>query len=214
MSARPFETPYEYIDAAFDLLACRIQRLVAARESREADHLERGEPRAVGRGRMVADDDATRRVAVLTEREEQQGRDLEARLEAHRSAPEAKQLGIDRLAQAHGLGDEERTIVLSSLAFALSEERADQIHGDLGTGMYGSQSVECLMRVLDARTVEDRVRLRRLFRPESPLVKGGLIVLDYYGQVALPDDLLCARVRLSGMAFAILVGDGPALTVV
>ena len=206
MSA-PFTSDYEFIEATFDLLTCRAQRTAAAREIREAALRESGGARTVGRSHSVTNDDAARRVEVLTEREQRLGLDLETRRAAHKAAPETKPLGIDRLAEAHGLGEDEQLIVLACLCCALSEERAEAIHAGLGTGMYGSHTVEGLTRLLDAQTVEDRIRVRRLFRPDAPLVKDNCIVLDYYGTEALPDDLLSARVKITSETFNVLLSE-------
>jgi len=209
---KSFENNAEYLDAAFDVLTLRVQRIAAEREQREAKTEIRGGPHTVGRARLVAEDDANRSIATLRKSEVEAQAFLDARLEIHRADNDAPMLGIDRLAQ-QGLTDDERLVVLSLSSYAISEEMSEAIHGDLGTGMYGSQSVEGLMRVLDANTVADRLRVRRLFAPEAPLVRGKLVVLDYLGREAEPEDLIGARVKLTTTAFDTLVGNGPALTV-
>ena len=210
----PFASDCDYLEAEFNLLACRVQRLAAERELRAADRRERAEAGSVGRSRHVADDDATRRHAVFSAREEQMSADLDARLQAHRSDPTAQRLGIDILAQTHGLGEEERLILLSALSYAVAEELAESIHSDLEAGGYGAPTVESLMRLLDAQSVADRVLLRRLFRPDGPLLKGGLVILDCYTKDAMPDDLLSSRIRLTSRAFGVLVGQNGTLRVV
>ena len=210
----PFASDCDYLEAEFNLLACRVQRLAAARELRQADRREHAEPGSVGKTRQVADDDAVRRLAVFADREDRLRDALDARLQAHRSDPTARQLGIDLLAATHGLGEEERLVLLSALSYAVSEERSEAIHADIGAGGYCAQNIEGLMRLLDCQSVGDRVRMRRLFAPTSPLVKGGLVVLEMYGKDALPDDLLGTRVRLTTRAFDGLVGKGATLRAV
>jgi len=105
-------------------------------------------------------------------------------------------------------------VLLSCFCSAVSEELAEAVHGDLGVGMYGSQSAEGLLRLLDAQSVADRVRLRRLFGPEAPLVKAGLILIDHYrSDPTAPEDLLGCRVRITQAAFDVLVG-GQVVTLV
>ena len=211
-SAEPFANE-SFLDSAFGLLAIRVKRISAERELYEAEMRERGDPNTVGRTHRVADEDAARRATMLREVEEEQRQMLDARLEAHRADPDAPTLGIDRLTQKHGLSPDERMVLLSALSYAVSEQMSEDIHGDLGVGMYGSATVEGLMRLLDAKTVGDRLRARRIFAPAAPLVKGGLIVLDFYRGGAHPEDVIGARTKISDTAFDVLVGNGPALTV-
>ena len=210
---KPFASDAEFLDAAFDLLTVRVQRLSAERELHEAATRMRGDPNTVGRPRRVTEDDATRCIATLKELEEDVQRSLDARRAANRADPDAPTLGIDRLAEKHGLSDDERMVLLSASSFAISERMAEDIHEDLAVGMYGSQSVEGLMRLLGAQTVADRLRARRIFAPTAPLVRRGLIILDYHGREAQPEDLIGARVQITRGAFDILVGNGPALSV-
>ena len=212
-NTKPFANDAEFLDQAFDLLAVRVQRISASRELREAEMRMRGDPNTVGRSHRVADEDAARRAAMLTVLEAEQQQVLDARLEAHRADPDAPVLGIDRLADKHGLSADERMVLLSASSFAVSEQMSEDIHGNLALGMYGSQSIEGLMRLLDAQTVGDRLRARRIFAPTAPLVRGGLIILDYQGREAQPEDLIGARVQITRGAFDVLVGDGPALSV-
>ena len=100
------------------------------------------------------------------------------------------------------------------MSYAVAEELAESIHGDLEAGGYGAPTVESLMRLLDAKSVADRVQLRRLFRPDGPLLKGGLVILDCYVKDAMPDDLLSSRIRLTTRAFSTLVGEGATLRAV
>jgi hypothetical protein len=205
----PFADDDEYLSEHLDYLASRVQRLAAAKELRE---IVRREPSGPQPG---IDDDLLRRLEMFQAREDRQRDDLNARLQAHRADPGARKLGIDRLAEAHALQEEACMVLLSCFCSAMSEEKAEAVHGDLGVGMYGSRSVEGLLRLLDAQSIADRVRLRRLFSPEAPLVKAGLVLIDHYrSDPTAPEHLLGCRVVLSQAAWEILVGWGPVLTLV
>lgn len=213
IDAKPFNNDAEYLEEAFDLLTVRVQRIAEKRELLEATLRMKGDPGTVGRPHRVSEEDAIRCLATLKDLEDDVRRSLDARLEAHRADPDTTMLGIDRLTEKHGLSDDEQMVILSASSFAISEQISEDIHDDLAIGMYGSQSVEGLMRLLDAHNVADRLRVRRIFAPDAPLLKGGLIVLDYHSQEAHPEDLIGARVRITRDAFDVLVGNGPVLTV-
>ena len=212
MTAQPFEDDAAYLDMYFnDYLGSRAQRLAAERELRgilrEAEGSTRGQ-----------DDDLMNRIGALRAREERNHEVLHARVEAHRADPAARPLGIDRLSQKFhlDLDPDAEMVLMSALCAALSEEMFEAVHSDLGTGMYGSQCIEGLLRLLDAKSVGDRIRLRRVFAAaDAPLIRCGLIVLDALrNDEILPEDLLGARVRLTQVAFDILVGEGPSLRLV
>jgi hypothetical protein len=161
------------------------------------------------------DDDLLRRLEMFRAREDRQRDALRTRLKEHRAEPGARMLGVDRLAETHDLGEEARMVLLSCFCSAVSEELAEAVHGDLGVGMYGSQSVEGLLRLLDAQSIANQVRLRRHFATDAPLVKAGLILIDHYrSDPTAPEDLLACRVRITQAAWDVLVGGGPVLTVV
>jgi hypothetical protein len=203
-----FENDAEFLDAMFDLLALRAQRLTAARELREAAREERANSCQVGRRRQVADEDATRRLAIFQAREDRLRGELDARSEAHRADPGAPMPGLDRLCQAHQLGSAQRTILTALLLESISEERAERTFE--GLSVYGGITVEGISRLLDAETVAERLKVRRIFGPQAALIREGLVVLDYVRSDAAPVGLLGARVKLTSSAFDTLVGDVPA----
>lgn len=205
----PFSGNAEFLDLHYEYLGCRVQRLVAEREVRQ---IVRREPDGLKPG---VDDDLIRRLGIWQAREDRLHELLEARLEAHRRDPSAHPLGIDVVCIRYDLTEEARTVLLSALCSALSEELSEATHGDLGAGGWGTQSAEGVMRLLDGQSVADRVRLRRMFHADAPLVRSGLIVMDYMrNDAVLPEDALGARVRLTQMAFDLLVGEVPHLKLV
>ncbi|GMV42248.1 MAG: hypothetical protein AMXMBFR64_39640 [Myxococcales bacterium] len=213
----PFGSDAEYLDALWALFSTRARRLALARQRRQADDDAASEwPRRQGRRHRPDDeDDDLERLAMLTAREERQASDIEGRLRAHRADPKARRLGLDRLAMAHDLGEQERNVLALATCFALSEDLAEFVCADLGTGFSGNGSVEFYSRFLGCDSTEDRVRIRRIFSPSAPLVKAGLITLDRMRNESLePEDLLWCRPRITQSAFDTIVGAVPGLALV
>ena len=218
MSERgPFANDAEMLDLAFTWLTTRARRLTLDREIRDATRNDIGAVfRACDRRRTQdIDDEAPDRAAALRALEERQHGELHERREAHRADTAARPLGLDRLSLLRQLCEDEEVVVLAALCGAISEEGSTVMFGDLAIGYFGNMTVEGVSRLLDAQTTADRLRIRRMFQDDSPLVKGGVIVVDHLTrEPAYPDDLLGARLRLTDRAFATLVGDGPVLSVV
>lgn len=215
MSApEPFADDGEFLDVAFDWLTTRAKRLTLEREIRAAENDEAVVTggRRSRRHAVEEEEDAAVRVATLQALEDHQRGVLQGRLAAHRAEPTARPLGFDRLVRDHDLGEDEQMVVLATLCGAISEERSNEMFGDLGVGFYGNLTVEGVSRLLDARTTAERLRVRRLLRVDGRLARSGVLVLDHLTQAPVhPDDFIGARLRLTEQAFAILTGDTPAL---
>ena len=197
---QPFTNDFAFTDVAIAVLGARARRLAHARDCHKA---QQGGP----------DDQpcqtALARLAALTAHEEVLKADLDSRLAAHRSDPAARQLALDGIVAAHKLAEEERTILLTSFCFALSEDLSNFAFGDVGTGYGGNGSVEFYCRLLGAENSADRVRARNLFQPESRLIRAGLIRIETMRNRDLqPEDLLWCRVEITQAGFdAMFAGD-------
>lgn len=207
---RPFNSDAEMLDLAFEWLTTRARRLTLEGEIRDATRNETGAVyrHCNGRRNREPDDDAAERAAALRALEEKQQGDLHARREAHRADRAARPLGLDRIALANELGEDEEIIVLAALCGAISEKMSSILYGDLAVGYFGNATLEGVSRLLDATTTADWLRVRRMLRDDAPLVKGGVIVVDLMtNRPSFPDDLLGARLRIPEPAFCTLVGE-------
>lgn len=209
----PFADDGEFLDLAFDWLTTRAKRLTLERESRAAENDEavvtggrRSRRRAV-----EVDEDAAVRVAALQALEDHQRGVLQGRLAAHRSDLTTRPLGFARIVHDHDLGEDEQMVVLAALCGAISEERSQDLWGDLAVGYYGLLTVEGVSRLLDAHATAERLRVRRMLREDGKLVRSGVLVLDHLTQAPQPDDVLGARLRLTEKAFSVLTGEAPGL---
>ncbi len=194
---QPFTNDFAFIDVAIAALGARARRLAHARDCRQA---QQGGP----------DDQpcqtALDRLAALTAHEEAMKADLDARLAAHRSDPAARQLALDGLTAAHELSEDERTILLTSFCFALSEDLSNFAFADVGTGYGGNGSVEFYCRLLGADSTADRVRVRNLLQPESRVVRAGLIRIETMrNRDFQPEDLLWCRVEITQAGFDAMI---------
>lgn len=214
---KPFENDADFLDTMWELFATRSRRLAATKERRDAEQDVAQEfRRGRGGGRVGDGDDVVDRFAALTAREERQQAQLDARLAAHRADPSAQPLGLDRLAEAHDLNEDERTVLLAAYCVALSEDLASYCFDALGTGFAGLGSPEFVMRLTGATSTADRVRARSLFLETGKLVRSGLVTVDYRrNDDPQPEDLLWSRVRITQSAFDAVSGiSGPVLTLV
>jgi len=139
--------------------------------------------------------------------EDQSKAALEARLAVHRAQGSFK-LGIDRLTSEADLGEQERSLLLHAYVAAISEDTAAQVFEGLDFALYISMTVEGICRVLEADTVADRLRVRRMLRAGGPLVRHGLVRLVGKHDEDIPQDLNGVDVKLTRRAFEVLSGTG------
>ena len=212
--ALSFTIDAEFLDEAFAWITTRARRLTLERQIRDAKR-EDGDAAyrlCIPAQHCNCDDDAVQRVAALHALEDQQHGALQARRAAHRTDVTAQPLGIDLLASAHELGEDEEIVILTAACGAISEEMSNAMYGDLAIGFYGNATMEGISRLLDAQNTAGRLAVRGLFRDDAALLKGGLIVLDHLtNRPTYPDDLLGARLRITAQAFSILVGEATCL---
>ena len=205
-------TPYTdatYIDAEVEALRLRLHRLELEHRLADAERAAIESTRSPqGRGPGIPALRGTLR--ELTNRERRVRDEIAARLELHRADPDAPELGLDKLCREHGLGKQERLFVLALLVPCISKALADHVLQEHG-GFCGRLSVTDLCFVLDPKSVEDWLNARALFRPEAPLIKSGLVVVDTYGDVTA-ETLMNANVELSLKAFSTVLSDHGALT--
>jgi len=192
----PFKDDAEYLDANIAAIHARCRRIVSERELREAQqpHDRHGD---------VAE--AQQKATTALQRQKAVGGALDARLAVHR-AEDSFTLGIDKLTAEADLNDEARMILLCCFSAAISEDTAVEVFDGLDFAMYVSMTVEGLCRVLEANTVADRLRVRRYFESEAPLLKHGLVKLDGRLDRDVAEDLNGINIKLTAKAFNVLVG--------
>ena len=202
-------TDATYLDAEIEALRLRLRRIEL--EHRLADAERAATESASGpRGRGPGIPELRGTLCEVSRRMQQAREQNAARMEKHRADPDAPELGLDRLCREHELGERERLLVLALLVPAVSRALADHVLQEQG-GFCGRLSVADLCFVLAPKTVEDWINARDHFRPDAPLVKHGLVVLDTYGQPTA-GTLMEANVELSLKAFSIILSDPGALS--
>lgn len=192
----PFSGDLDYLDAECRWLRVRTARLSVERRAAEHDReLPAWNARIAGPPvQTVAQLELRRRLAVLRARERRIRKRLDEQLAAHRRDPTSQQLGLDKISEEASLSADERLVLLALSVTAVGGSAlAEDVLGGLEPGFAGGIDVETLGRLLDARTVEDWLRVRALVEADSPLVR---------------HDLLSARVSLSERAFERIVGAG------
>ena len=200
----PFKDDPAYLQAEFAWLNIRARRIAAERTLRDGVRDEQdgrdGRPGSVGSREL-------RRILEALKRQESEARDvIDARLILQRGNPAALELGLDEICDEHGLGDQERTILLALCIPAIGQCVAEEVLGDL-ISCYGSLTVEDLIRLLGPAGVADWLSYRSFFRPDGKLVQAGLISLVLSGEPTAPDTYISADVQLTIPAFTRLVGD-------
>jgi hypothetical protein len=77
----------------------------------------------------------------------------------------------------HGLDPNERLVLLACAAAGIGQKLSEDLLAGLGNGYFGgTMSVENAITLIDPRSLDDRLRARRYFHPEAPLIKGGLVL--------------------------------------
>jgi len=200
---QPFEDNAEYLDAEFNCLAHRLARLGAEARWRGLqyqpdDGLDR-DPQAIIRvGAFVTE------LRLIEEAEREH---LDSRLKAHR-ASRRPTLWLDRIEHQTGFGPEERLILLAlSVPAIMWPSVASEIIAFQFGAFYSSFSVYELFALQDPQSVADWLRLRKIFKWDSPLRRNGLINVDAVPNEADPSGFISMSVSLSIKGFSLLTGD-------
>ena len=217
---RPFSGgDAEMLDCAFQWLTTRARRLTLERAIRDAAMDDAGAVYRLcmnGR-RQEPDGDTAERLAATKAQEDRLREEFQRRRLATRADPTCRRLGLDQVSETHDFGEVEVEVIilLTAACGAISEEVASVLWGDLGVGFFGNMTIEGVSRMADAQTTTERLRVRRLLSEDSPLVKSGLLAIDFLtNRPTFPDDFLGARIRLTEDGFRVLTGQEPALAVV
>ena len=203
MKTQPFIDDLEYLDAEFAFLRIRAARAQAENHLRDALF---GQETGAYEGRSTSIKDLQTRVVLANNRERQLREEIDSRLVATRSDPSRPRLGLDRLAEDHRLNADERLILLAAAVPAISQHLSEEILTDFGS-IYGSATIEDLIRVLLPVTARDWIEGRRLLDEKAPLVASGLIVVVCDRTDSPCDDWATSPTYLSQSAMLILTGQ-------
>ncbi len=198
----------EHLDDELTWLAIRAKRLMAERRQRERQIDQSPQDESViGDEALVLDDELVRRVAAFKGREDTLRAEIDGRVEATRTAKGEKFLGLDRLCVENSLSPDERMVLLVALAPIAGDEIGQATTAEIAGSYFTSPTVETVVTFLDARGIAERVKARGLIEPGAPLIKNGLITVDYGRRAKAAEDVLDARIRLTTVALDVLVGS-------
>ncbi len=202
----PYHSDAAYLDAEFSWLRLHVSLLDLERrfEGRGTDDVSPSTSR-VGEAENVASKELNRRLGGLQKDVEATRQAVDAKLETHRKAGTFK-LGLDVLTERYQLSPDERFILLALALPAVSAPLSMDIYATMGV-FSGTLQIQEVVSLLQPAGVEDWLRYRRLFQVSNPLIKHGLITVDYPGREATPGDLWYADVSLTRLALAIIAGD-------
>jgi len=195
-----FGSDSEYLDTAAKWLRARAVRVSAEREL--ADAIEQFETGDEAPRRGQSTQQLRCKVVTLKEAEDTLRRELDERLDAHRQGDYAT-LGIDVVSERDRLTPEESFVLLAAVLSCLSNTLAERIYGDLFT-CYSGLQVSDAVRLLGATVPSEWVRYRKLFLPESPLVKNRHLRYDRVPQG--PEGLMDVTVSVGRETFALITG--------
>lgn len=188
---KPYETNGEYLDQEFEWLRATIARINEDKE--------------------VSDDEVSFRLSYdenldALRLSENRLRDLvDARLTSHREHGKFE-LGLDQLCNQHGLGENERLIVIALTAPAISESLGDQVLGQLCAGASLWVTVSNCMDLLDPLDVDGWLSARSLFLSTGKLRKENIIEVRANGSDRGAFSEIEGPAYLSKQAFEIIVG--------
>lgn len=203
---KPFENDPDYIQQEIGWLAARTSRLAAEQALREAEHDINSTGIRVGRRHKPIAGEEARRVATICRAKEEKLRgDIDGRIEAARKAGVV--LGLDKLCDEHDLTPYERLALLLAVVPPLGEKFVEEVLGKLDTYLVTSPTVEMAMLLTESQSVEDRLTIRAMSdSAEVPLIKHGLVSMDYHTREASPADLPGAQFMITESAFRALLG--------
>ena len=201
MNPKPYADCLEYVEDEL----CRYLPIRASRLNSEWMLKDLSKPalgdKTVGEKQDVRSKELERRASQYRKQEAEIRSEIDSRLEATRQIQENKSgFSLDLL--NGGLDFDARLVLLTLTANALGLG-ADTI-GEIGISYFGSINVGDLMVMLDAHSVADRLRARRLI---LDLVGMGLVVLDYPSRSVTPEDLNTTSVSIDRKTFAIILDD-------
>ena len=203
---KPFENDADYIEEEIHWLAARTSRLAAEQELREAEQEVSIHGTRVGRRhKPVAADEARRVASIFRSKEDKLRAAIDARLEVSRTAGFTP--GLHRLSDEHGLTKNERLALLTALVPTLGEKLMQEVLGKLDSYIVSSPAVEMLILLSGSESVGARLSVRAFFSsPDVPLIRNGLISMDYFSREASPADLPGAQFSLTESAFKTILG--------
>ncbi len=203
---KPFTSNAQYIEAETQYLAVRARRIEAEQHERQIVAGGRSSDDCmVGTPERSAAEQNQHHLAALRQEEASLRQQIDARLAAHRTDSANPRLGLDDLCETYGLGPLERVLLLLTTISALSKERADEVLDPVGWAYAGSVTVECGMRLMDARTMQERFDARMIVEPGAPLLREEMVSLDL-GHRSFAEDRLSARVYLRSPTFRKIMG--------
>ena len=155
---------------------------------------------------QVACEQAKLRLTALQEEEQRLHEELEAWLTAHRESGKPT-LGIDALCSASGLTDDERIILLTACTVAINDNLAKHLLEPLGGGMLTRLDAQSAVQLLDPPDIAAWVWARRYFTRTAPLIRDGLLTIEYPTKECPPGDVMSSTLMVSSEAFATIVGE-------
>ena len=201
MNVKPYANSIDYLeDAIGRYLPLLASRIAAEQDMRKPQLYAPSDEKTVGKKQRVAQLEAERCVKLLREQEKSAREEIEARLDATRTVRgDSGWSDMDLLIE---LNADARLVltVLVAMSLGMAEDALDEV----GVSAYGGVSVCDLMVILEAKTISDRMEIRRLIRD---LCDQGHVVVEYGREQASPEDFNAASVALSTNAFLAILGE-------
>lgn len=202
MKIQGFENDQEFLDVACRWLKASTTRIAVERELHDSvEARQNGDDNY--RGQPV--DKLGDRVALLLEAGDKAHEEMEARLDVHRMS-DMPILGIDRICEASHLNEGERFVLVAVTLACLGNPLAEQTFGALFTSYSGMQASD-IVKLFEAVEPSEWIRYRKLFLPDSPLLRDGHLVYDRIPQG--PEDLMDVTLSVSRETFAVITGTAP-----
>ena len=199
-NAQGFQSDGEFLDMAAKWMRARSARLSAEKELADAtERFENGEddgPRSQPARHVRC------RASVLKEAEEKLHKELEARLEVHRGN-DRYPLGIDSVCEASRLSEDERLVITAVTLSCLGNVVAESTFGLMFSSFSGMQ-VSDAIQLLGATEPSEWLSNRRMFLPDSPLVKNRHLLYDRVPQG--PEGLMDVTLSVGRETFALITG--------
>ena len=203
-TAEPFADDSQYFDAEFRWLQSYVHLIDLERRRASDDDFD-GHTTRLGTVDKTSNMEQARQISSAREATDVIRKKLDGQLENHRRNGTFT-LGLDILCDQFSLTPEERLFLLVLTVPTISGTLADAVLAPV-SAYNGSIQVQELVGLLQPACVTDWMQHRKMFAVSSPLVKNGLISLDFRSPDAKPGDLWNADVTLTSKAFAVVTGD-------